>query len=137
MRINIYYFCCKDKKKFALINTDKIIVVGDRILIRPEENLSKTNSGLYLPPGVHEKEKVQGGYVIKAGPGYPVGMPAEDEEPWKESKATRYIPLQARAGDFALFLRKDAIEVEIEKQKFVIVTQSAILLLYRDEDLLA
>ncbi len=119
-----------------MIHTDKIIIVGDRVLIRPEENLNKTNSGLYLPPGVQEKERVQGGYVIKAGPGYPIGTPTDDE-PWRENKATKYIPLQAHEGDFALFLKKDAIDVEIEKEKFVIVSQSAILLLYRDEELLA
>jgi chaperonin GroES len=118
-----------------LIHTEKIIVVGDRILIKPEDNINKTNSGLYLPPGVQEKEKIQGGYVIKSGPGYPIGMPSEDE-PWRENKNTKYIPLQAREGDFALFLRKDAIEVEIETEKLVIVSQSAILLLYREEDLL-
>lgn len=120
-----------------MINTDKIIIVGDRILIKPEENLNKTNSGLYLPPGVQEKEKVQGGYVIKVGPGYPIGTPTDEEESWKERKDIKYIPLQAREGDFALFLRKDAIEVEIEKQKMVIISQSAILLLYRDESLLS
>ncbi len=120
-----------------MINTEKIIVVGDRLLIRPEDNMSKTTSGLYLPPGVSEKEKVQGGYVIKAGPGYPVAAGGEDEEPWKQGKPTKYIPLQAKEGDFALFLRKDAIEVEIEHQKFVIVSQAAVLVLYRDEDLLA
>lgn len=119
-----------------MINTEKIIIVGDRLLIKPEENINKTNGGLYLPPGVQEKEKVQGGYVIKTGPGYPIGMPIDDDEPWREKKTTKYIPLQAREGDFALFLRKDAIEVEIEKEKLVIVTQSSILLLYRDENLL-
>lgn len=120
-----------------MIHTEKIIIVGDRVLVKPEENINKTHSGLYLPPGVHEKEKVQGGYVIKVGPGYPIGTPIDDEEPWQEKKSTKYIPLQAREGDFALFLRKDAIDVEIEKEKFVIVSQLAILLLYRDEDLLA
>jgi chaperonin GroES len=124
------------KMSTVLINTEKIIIVGDRILVRPEENIGKTNSGLYLPPGVREKEKVQGGYVIKAGPGYPIGMPIDDDEPWRDKKLTRYIPLQAHEGDFALFLRKDAIDVEFEKEKFVIVSQSAILLLFRDDDLL-
>jgi len=119
-----------------LINTNKIIIVGDRILVKPEENINKTNSGLYLPPGVQEKEKVQGGYVIKVGPGYPIGIPTDDDEPWLDKKSTKYIPLQAREGDFAVFLRKDAIEVEIEKEKFVIVSQAAVLLFYRDEDLL-
>ncbi len=107
------------------------------MLIKPEENINKTNSGLYLPPGVTEKEKVQGGYVIKVGPGYPIGMPTDDDEPWREKKTIKYIPLQAREGDFALFLRKDAIEAEIENEKFVIVSHTAILMLYRDEDLLS
>lgn len=119
-----------------MINTEKIIVVGDRILIKPEENLEKTNSGLYLPPGVKEKEKVQGGYVIKVGPGYPVASSSDEDESWKEDRQTKYIPLQAKQGDFALFLKKDSIEVEIEKQKMIIVPQSAILILYRDEDFL-
>ena len=118
-----------------MINTEKIIIVGDRVLVKPEDAANKTNSGLYLPPGVQEKERVQGGYVVKVGPGYPIGSSTEDEEPWKEHKATKYIPLQAKEGDFAVFLRKDAVEVEIEKHKFIIVPQAAILLLYRDEDL--
>ncbi len=118
-----------------MINTDKIIIVGDRVLIKPESGQSKTNSGLYLPPGVYEKEKVQGGYVIKVGPGYPIGLPGEDDEPWREKKPIKYIPLQAKEGDYAVFLRKDAIEVEIEQNKLVIVPQSSILLLYRDEDI--
>ena len=119
-----------------MINTDKIIIVGDRVLIKPEDAANKTNSGLYLPPGVQEKEKVQGGYVIKVGPGYPIGMP-EEEEPWQSKKSTKYIPLQAKEGDYAVFLRKDAVEVEIEKQKFIIVPQAALLMLYRDEDLVS
>lgn len=118
-----------------MVDTKNLIVVGDRILIKPEDNLDKTNSGLYLPPGIGQKEKVQGGYVIKAGPGYPIPAP-NDDEPWKEKETTNYIPLQAKDGDFALFLRKDAIEIELEKQKMVIVPQSALLLLMRDEDLL-
>ena len=118
-----------------MINTEKIIIVGDRVLVKPEDAANKTNSGLYLPPGVQEKEKVQGGYVVKVGPGYPIGSPTEDDEPWKEQKNIKYIPLQAKEGDFAVFLKKDAVEVEVERQKFIIVPQAAILMLYRDEDL--
>lgn len=117
-----------------MIDTSRIIIVGDRVLIKPEEDLEKTNSGLYLPPGVKSKEKVQGGYIMKVGPGYPVGSPTDDE-PWKQNKDTKYIPLQANEGDFALFVRKEAIEIELDKQVLVIVPQSAILLLMRDEDL--
>jgi chaperonin GroES len=119
-----------------LINTEKIIIVGDRVLIKPEDAANKTNSGLYLPPGVQEKEKVQGGYIVKVGPGYAIGSPSDDDEPWKEQKAVKYIPLQAKEGDYAVFLRKDAVDVEIEKQKFIIAPQAAILMLYRDDDLM-
>ena len=116
------------------MDSKRIIVVGDRVLIRPEDDLEKTSSGLYLPPGVGQKEKVQGGYVIKTGPGYPLPV-SGDDEPWKEKEDTKYIPLQAKEGDFALFLRKDAVEIELEKQKMIIIPQSSLLLLIRDEGL--
>jgi co-chaperonin GroES (HSP10) len=118
-----------------LKNIEKFIVVGDRVLIRPEEESNRTVSGLYLPPGVAEKEKIQSGYIIKVGPGYPMASPV-DEEPWKESKEkVKYIPLQAKEGDLAIFLRKEAFEIEFEKEKFLIVPQSAVLLLIRNESL--
>jgi co-chaperonin GroES (HSP10) len=111
----------------------KLIVVGDRVLVRPEEGNQKTDSGLYLPPGVQEKEKIQSGYIIKIGPGYPIASQSEDE-PWKEKKeAVKYIPLQAKEGDFAIFLKKDAFEIEFQKEKLLIVPQNAILLLMRDD----
>lgn len=120
--------------ELKLKNIDKFIVIGDRVLVRLEEKTGKTASGLYLPPGVSEKEKIQSGYVIKVGPGYPLGTPT-DEEPWKESKETvKYIPLQAKQGDLAIFLRKEAYEIEFEHERLLIVPQSAILLLIRDDD---
>jgi co-chaperonin GroES (HSP10) len=116
-----------------LKNLERFVVVGDRVLIRPEEDSSKTASGLYLPPGVSEKEKIQSGYIIKVGPGYPTA-PNMDEEPWKESKEkVKYIPLQAKEGDLAIFLRKEAFEIEFEKEKLLIVPQSAVLLLIRND----
>ena len=120
--------------EITLNNFDKFIVVGDRILVKPQEESGKTNSGLYLPAGVTEKEKVQSGYVIKVGPGYATAVQV-DEEPWKENiENVKYIPLQAREGDLAIFLRKEAFEIEFEKQKYLIVPQSAVLLLIRNED---
>lgn len=57
----------------------KLIVIGDRVLVRPAKGDERTESGLYLPPGVQEKEKVQQGYVVKTGPGYVIPMHVEDE----------------------------------------------------------
>ena len=36
---------------------DKINVVGDRVLVKPRKESERSESGLYLPPGVKEKEK--------------------------------------------------------------------------------
>jgi co-chaperonin GroES (HSP10) len=118
-----------------MINTEKIIVVGDKVLIRPFEGNKKSQGGLYLPPNVIEKEKVHSGYVLKVGPGYPIGAPTDDES-WKSNNSTKYIPLEATEGDQALFLKKDAIEIELDGEKLIIIPQAAILLLVRDNDLL-
>lgn len=113
----------------------KLIVIGDRLLIKPLQSNQKTASGLYLPPGVQEKEKVQQGYVIKHGPGYAIPLPMDDE-PWKtDDEQVKYIPLQAREGDLAIFLLSGATEVMYENEKYFIVPQSAILMLERDEEL--
>ncbi len=113
----------------------KLIVIGERVLIRPSKPSERTDSGLYLPPGVGEKEKVQQGYVIKTGPGYVIPVPVE-EESWKaEEEKVKYVPLQAREGDLAIFLVSGATEVIYEGEKYFIVPQSAILMLEREEDL--
>lgn len=112
----------------------QLIVVGDRILIKPDTEKDKTNSGLYLPQGVETKEKVQGGYVFKVGPGYPLPDPGSTDEPWDKNRSEpKYLPLQAEEGDYALFLRKSAVEIEFEKEKYLLVPQSALLLLVRDD----
>ena len=114
----------------------KIIVVGDRVLVKPKKHSDKTKTGLYLPPGVQEKEKIQSGYIIKSGPGWPIPMPVDDDQPWKDKdEQVKYIPLQAREGDLAIFLQKSAFEIQYEGEKYFIVPQSAILMLEREEDL--
>tara|TARA_R110002051_G_C8477789_1_gene461129 strand:- start:133 stop:507 length:375 start_codon:yes stop_codon:yes gene_type:complete len=114
----------------------KLIVVGDRVLIRLKKPNAKTGSGLYLPPGVQEKEKVQQGYIIKDGPGYPIPVATDDHEPWMDSEEkVKYVPLQAKEGDLAIFLLSGAHEVIYEGEKYFIVSQAAILMLEREQDL--
>ncbi len=114
----------------------KLILVGDRVLIRLKKPNEKTGSGLYLPPGVQEREKVQQGYIIKAGPGYPIPMPTEDAEPWMDhEEKIRYLPLQAKEGDLAIFLLSGAHEVIYENEKYFIVSQGSILMLERETEL--
>lgn len=112
---------------------EKLIVVGDRVLIEPTDE-ARTHSGLYLPAGAHESDGVRSGRVLATGPG--VALPhadVEEDEPWKEKRqSARYIPMQVRVGDHALFFKKAAIEVRYEGQTFLVVPQSAVLIVTRD-----
>ena len=86
--------------------------MGDRVLVKPEQKERMTKVGLYLPANVVEKEEVQGGKVIAIGPGQPLPPANEEQEPWKDGyRNPRFLPMQARLGDYALFFRKAAIEM--------------------------
>jgi co-chaperonin GroES (HSP10) len=112
-----------------------ILIVGDRVLIDLDDKIDRTTAGLYLPPTVKEKEKVHGGYVVKVGPGYPVHDPNIGDEAWTVRKLQdlKYIPLQATEGDYAIFLKDSAVEIEFEGKKYLIVPHAAILALVRTE----
>ncbi|MDZ7331006.1 MAG: co-chaperone GroES family protein [candidate division KSB1 bacterium] len=112
----------------------EIIIIGDRVLISPDPGKDRTDSGLYLPQGVAEKEKISSGYVVKVGPGYIIPYIADTSEPWKGKRnETHYIPLQVRIGDYAIFLRKDAIEIEYDEKRYLIISQSSILAVVRSK----
>ena len=117
------------------LNTvEKFIVVGDRVLLKPRDMETRTKSGLVLPVTVKEKEEIQSGYVIKTGPGYPIPSNEYDES-WKEDvNETRYIGMQAKEGDLAIFLKSSSHEIEFENEKYLIVPHGSILLLIRDEE---
>src|SRR6266702_1432125 len=105
----------------------RLIVVGDRVLIAPEEGEERTNVGLYLPPTAVESRQVQGGRVVATGPA------SMDDEPWKiRGPDVKYLPMQARVGDYALFFRKAAVEITFEGTKYLVVPQAAILVLVRE-----
>ena len=118
----------KDIKKF--------LMVGDKILIKPKNPQSQTKSGLYLPPSVQDKDKIQSGYVIKVGPGYPLPAQNEEREVWEsKEEEVRYLPLQAQEGDLAVYLQNAAYEISFNDEKYLIVPHAAILMLVRDEGL--
>lgn len=114
----------------------RLIVVGDRVLIQPEEGEDRTKVGLYLPATAVDNQAVQGGKVLATGPGQAVSAPTElDAEPWKIGGGeARYVPLQARVGDYAIFFRKAAVEITFEGSRYLVVPQAAILTLVREED---
>ena len=113
---------------------EKINGVCDRVLVKHRKESEKTDSGLYLPPGVREKEKVQYGYIVKSGPGYPIPVAIENDQPWKsDEEKIKYVPLQVKQGDLAVFLQGGAYEVIYQGEKYFIVPQSSILMIEREE----
>lgn len=114
----------------------RLLVVGDRVLIEPAEGEERTEVGLYLPASAVDKQSVQSGRVVATGPGTPIGAPTElDEEPWKiGSGEARYLPVQAKTGDYAIFFRKASVEISFEGNQYLVVPQAAILALIRDTD---
>lgn len=114
------------------MSLENIYLIGDKILIDPISPPEKTTSGLYLPPTVQEKEKIQKGYIVKIGPGYPIPFPVENDEPWKDPKdIVKYIPLQVKVGDMAIFMASSAIEIFYNDKKYYIVPHHSILMVER------
>lgn len=115
---------------------DKFIMIGDKVLVKPKNPQTQTKSGLYLPPTI-EQEKIQSGYIIKVGPGFPMPAQAEDHEVWEKKKdnEVNYLPLQAKEGDLAVFLQNSAFEITFNDEKYLIIPHSAILMIIRDEGL--
>ncbi len=115
---------------------EKIIMVGDKVLVKPKNPNLQTTSGLYLPPAAVEKESIQAGYVIKVGPGFPIPMINNEEESWKENRETvKYMPLQAQIGDLAVYHGKAGFDVEFKGEKYIILSHSAIVMIVREEGL--
>ena len=113
----------------------ELLVVGDRVLVKPEQKERMTKVGLYLPANVMEKEEVQGGRVIAIGPGQPLPPPNDEQEPWKDGyRNPRFLPMQVSVGDHALFFRKAAIEITFEDERYLVVPHGAILVVVRNED---
>lgn len=116
---------------------EKFLMVGDRVLIKPKNPQNQTRSGLYLPPTVQESDKIQSGYIIKTGPGYPLPSQVEESEVWKKKKEenVQYLPLQAHEGDLAIYLQSAGYEIKFNDETYIIIPHSAILMLIRDEGL--
>lgn len=111
-----------------------IVVIGDRVLLKPLAEANTTGSGLYLPPSVKEGNAVHTGIVIKTGPGYPIPANQDPDQFLKEAaEAVNYVPLQVKEGDQALYLHAAGHEIEVNHERYIILPQNAILMVFRDD----
>jgi chaperonin GroES len=113
----------------------QLLVVGDRVLINPEDGDDRTRVGLYLPATAIDSMQVQTWLIVATGPGTPVAdLSSLDEEPWKTSpRESSGRGMQARVGDHAIFFRKAAVEITFEEKRYLVVPQAAILVLIRED----
>ena len=112
----------------------QLLVVGDRVLITPEEGDDRTRVGLYLPATALDAQQVQSGVIVATGPGDAVAdISSLDEEPWKAERREGKRAMQAQVGDHAIFFRKAAVEITFENDRYLVVPQAAILVLVRHE----
>jgi co-chaperonin GroES (HSP10) len=117
-------------------NKKRLLVVGDRVLVKIEDGEQRSKVGLYLPPTAVDNQAVQGGEIVSTGPGLALpDLTDQGEEPWRISgtgREARFVPMQATVGDYALFFRKAAVEITFENEQYLVVPQAAILALVRE-----
>jgi co-chaperonin GroES (HSP10) len=120
------------------VGKKRLIVTGDRLLVSPLSASERTHTGLYLPDSAVDGKQISSGWVEAIGPGYPVPAAADPAaEPWKQNsprEESRYFPLQAEKGDFVLYVKNAAYEVNLEGKKYFVVPNSAVLVLLREDD---
>jgi co-chaperonin GroES (HSP10) len=120
---------------FSSNELENVVLVGDKVLIKPRSEQERTKSGLFLPPGVQEKERVNAGYVVKVGPGYPIPALNDIDEPWRNKQdEVKYLPLQPKVGDLAVYMQGSSWEIEFNGEQYLIVPHSAIFLLVQNND---
>lgn len=94
-------------------NKIKITPLGDRVLVKQDEELQKTAGGLYLPEAA--KEAPQRGVVIRAGKG-------------KMLEDGQVRPLCVKEGDKIIFGKYSGTKVKMGEEE---------LLFMREEDIMA
>lgn len=86
--------------------------LGNRVVVKPEEQEEITAGGIVLPETA--KEKPQKGAVLAVGPG-------EYDE-----KGNR-VPLDVKVGDKVLFAKYAGTEIKIDGDKLLILRESDLL----------
>jgi chaperonin GroES len=90
----------------------KLRPLGNRVLVRPEEALTKTASGIVLPENA--KEKPQVGKVIAIGTG-------------KVLDNGTKVPMEVKTGDRILYSKYAGTEIKIGGDEHLILAETEIL----------
>ncbi len=97
-------------KKDMKENKMSMQLLGDRVLIRPEEAMKKTASGILIPDAA-QKEKATRGEVLAVGPG-------------RMNDDGKVLPMAVKVGQKVYFNPGWESEVEIGDEKFHLIHES-------------
>jgi chaperonin GroES len=90
----------------------KIQPLGDRVVVKPIEQESKTKGGIYLPDTA--KEKPQEGKVVAVGPG-------------KLNDEGKRLPMDVAVGDIVIYAKYGGSEIKENNEELIILRESDIL----------
>ena len=90
----------------------KLRPLDDRVVIKPLEAKAKTSGGIFLPDTAQEKPQI--GKVIWVGPG-------------KVQDDGKRAPVSVKKDDEVIYGKYMGNEVEIDREKYVIVRESDLL----------
>ncbi|MCD6426759.1 MAG: co-chaperone GroES [Caldisericaceae bacterium] len=90
----------------------KIVPIGDRIVVKIEENEEKTKSGIVLPDTA--KEKPQKGKVVAVGSG-------------RLLDNGKKVELEVKVGDTVIFSKYAGTEIKLDGEKYLILSESDVL----------
>lgn len=88
--------------------------LGDRILLKPEDEVDEKSPGGIIIPDTASKEKPERGTVIAVGPG-------------KIGDDGKVIHVSVKVGDMVMFSKYGYDEVKIDDEEYYIVAESNIL----------
>mgnify|MGYP001823205917 FL=1 len=86
--------------------------LADRLVVKPQEQVQTTASGLALPETA--KEKPQQGEVIAVGPG-------------RRDDNGKRVPMDVSVGDTVLYAKYGGTEVKLNDDKVLVLKESDIL----------
>ncbi|MEK7142830.1 MAG: co-chaperone GroES [Patescibacteria group bacterium] len=89
----------------------KIHPLGDRVVVKPLEQESKTKSGIIIPDTA--KEKSQKGKVIAKGPG--------------KYEDGKLIPMQIKIGDTVLYKEYGGDEFKLDGEQVMVLKEEDII----------
>ena len=86
--------------------------LGDRVLVKPTEEVEQKRGGIIIPDTA--KEKPQEGEIIAVGPG-------------KVADSGEKVPMNVKVGDKVLYGKYGGTEVKLDDEDYLIRSESDIL----------